>query len=69
MTFNTIPKFAEAFFKWISRIACGLLMLLVLSAPLPAVDILYVSRDCPIHSGRLKVGGGQRLDDNVSSGV
>ena len=26
-------------------------------------------RDCPIHSGRLKVGGGQRLDDNVSSGV
>ena len=25
--------------------------------------------DCPIHSGRLKVGGGQRLDDNVSSGV
>ena len=28
-----------------------------------------ILRDCPIHSGRLKVGGGQRLDDNVSSGV
>ena len=39
----TTPQFAGAFFKRLSRIACSSLMLLALAAPLPAVDILYVS--------------------------
>ena len=43
MTFNTLSKFAGAFFKQYSRIACGLLVMLVLAAPLQAVDMLYVT--------------------------
>jgi len=43
MTFNTPPKFAGTFFKRYSRIACGLLVMLALAEPLPAVDMLYVS--------------------------
>ena len=43
MTFNTLPKFAGALFKRISRIACGLLVILALTEPLPVVDMLYVS--------------------------
>jgi sugar lactone lactonase YvrE len=41
----TPTQFAGAFFKRLSRIACSSLMLLALAAPLPAVDILYVSMD------------------------
>ena len=37
------PQFAGAFYKRLSRIACSSLMLLALAAPLPAVDMLYVS--------------------------
>jgi sugar lactone lactonase YvrE len=44
MTFNTLPKFAGAFFKWLSRIGCGLLVMLAFAAPLPAVDMLYVTQ-------------------------
>ena len=43
MTFNTLPKFAGSLFKRLCRIACSSLMLLVLAAPLPAVDLLYVT--------------------------
>ena len=45
MTFNppTPPQFAGAFFRRLSRIACGSLMLLALAAPLPAADMLYVT--------------------------
>ena len=43
MTFNTLPKFAGALFKWISRIACGLLILLTFNSTTLAVDLLYVS--------------------------
>jgi sugar lactone lactonase YvrE len=43
MTFNTLPKFAGAFFNWLSRIGCGLLVMQAFAAPLPAVDLLYVS--------------------------
>ena len=46
MTFNlpTPPQFAGAFYKRLSRIACSSLMLLLaLAAPLPAVDMLYVT--------------------------
>jgi sugar lactone lactonase YvrE len=39
----TPPQFAGAFYKRLSRIACSSLMLLALAAPMPAVDILYVS--------------------------
>ena len=39
----TPPQFAGAFYKRLSRIACSSLMLLALAAPLPAVDMLYVS--------------------------
>jgi sugar lactone lactonase YvrE len=45
MTFNTPPKFAGAFFNWLSRIGCGSLALLAFAMPLPAVDMLYVSLD------------------------
>ena len=37
------PQFAGAFYKRLSRIACSSLMLLALAAPLPAVDMLYVT--------------------------
>ena len=45
MTFNlpTPPQFAGSFYKRLSRIACSSLMLLALAAPLPAVDMLYVT--------------------------
>ena len=45
MTFNPPipPQFAGPFFRRLSRIACGSLMLLALAAPLPAVDMLYVT--------------------------
>ena len=45
MTFNlpTPPQFAGAFFKRFGRIACSSLMLLAFAAPLPAVDMLYVT--------------------------
>ena len=45
MTFNppTPPQFAGAFFRRLSRIACGSLMLLAFAAPLPAADMLYVT--------------------------
>jgi DNA-binding beta-propeller fold protein YncE len=45
MTFNlpTPPQFAGAFFRRLSRIACSSLMLLAIAAPLPAVDMLYVT--------------------------
>ena len=39
----TPPQFAGAFYKRLSRIACSSLMLLALAAPLPAVDMLYVT--------------------------
>ena len=37
------PQFARALYNRLSRIACSSLMLLALAAPLPAVDMLYVS--------------------------
>ena len=37
------PQFAGSFDKRLSRIACSSLMLLALAAPLPAVDMLYVT--------------------------
>jgi sugar lactone lactonase YvrE len=45
MTFNTLPKFAGAFFNWLSRIACGLLLMLAFNSTTLAVDLLYVSLD------------------------
>jgi len=39
----TPTQFAGTFYKRLSRIACSSLMLLALAAPLPAVDMLYVS--------------------------
>jgi sugar lactone lactonase YvrE len=44
------PQFAGAFYKRLSRIACSSLMLLALAAPLPAVDMLYVSMNNTIVS-------------------
>jgi len=43
MTFNTLPKFAGALFKWISRIGYGLLVMLAFNSTTLAVDVLYVS--------------------------
>ena len=45
MTFTppTPPQFAGSFFRRLSRIACSSLMLLAFAAPLPAVDMLYVT--------------------------